>query len=410
MTTNSAQAAKPSRHFFIILLIGLHLVVCFAILHKNASHPKTNERLASSDSINYVGIANDFVAGNFTFDYVKTLPHRQPLYPALLAVATKMGHGNRFYLGAVNILLASASILLIYLLTLRLFQNRIAAGTVALALAANPFLDRQITARLLTEPLHLLLTICAIAAFLRYLQLNDGRWIYLCATFLGLDYLTRPNGLFMAVTALGTLGLADLIRYRDNPGSRPPFAVWLRSMIGIYLAAVLIFLVVSSASWIPRLIYYQSPFHHGYLENYMWVDTYAQAHVGSSYATYTWKDYLRTHTFSDAVSRLFHGLRNVYLRVPLTMERVPILFLLSIGGIYCAFRKATAEYRYLFLFLFLQMMPLVWTNLANPSARVPYGSTLPFELFFSGLFVSWLTGVPAVRAWVKFKNGGSLIQ
>ena len=404
MTTTAARPVKPREHIFIVVLMGLHLVVCFAILYKNASHSKTSERLASSDSISYVEIANDFTSGNFSFDYVKHFPHRQPLYPALLSIAMKLGHGDRFYLGAVNVLLASASILLLYLFSLRLFQSQIAAGIVALALAANPFVDRQITARLLTEPLHLLLTICAIVAFFHYLLVHERCWFFACATLLGLDYLTRPNGLFMATAAIGTMGLADLIRYGGNPKSRPPLGGWLVSMSRLYLEAVLIFLLVSSASWIPRLVYYQSPFHHGYLENYMWVDVYSQAHVGSSYAIYTWKDYVaHHHNLFDVLSRFFDGLWNIYFRIPIMMERVPILYLLGIAGVYYAFRKATSEFRYLFLFLFLQMLPLVWTNLSNPMARVPYGSILPFELFFAGLFVAWIASNPQVRSWVAVR-------
>ena len=43
-------------------------------------------------------------SGDFSMKYVKERPHRQPLYPALLAIAMKLGNGNRFMLGAVNIL------------------------------------------------------------------------------------------------------------------------------------------------------------------------------------------------------------------------------------------------------------------------------------------------------------------
>ena len=91
----------------------------------------------------------------------------------------------------------------------------------------------------------------------------------------------------------------------------------------------------------------------------------------------------------DVLSRLIHGLRNIYFRIPIMMERVPLLFLFSIGGVWIAFRFAAREYRYLCLFLVLQMQPLVWTNLSNPTARVPYGSLLPFELFLAALFLAW---------------------
>ena len=151
-------------HWFIVLVLVIHLAVCFVMLAKNVSHPNTSERLVSSDSVHYVDIARDLSSGDFSMQYVKQRPHRQPLYPALLAIAMKLGNGNRFFLGAVNILVASLAILLIYVFSLELFKNRLAASVSALALAASPFIGRQITARLLTEPLHLLLTICAIFA------------------------------------------------------------------------------------------------------------------------------------------------------------------------------------------------------------------------------------------------------
>jgi hypothetical protein len=50
-------------------------------------------------------------------------------------------------------------------------------------------------------------------------------------------------------------------------------------------------------------------------------------------------------------------------------------------------------------------LPLVWTNLSNPTARVPYGSTLPFELFLAALFVAFLAENPAVRAWFGRRFG-----
>ena len=394
MTADEKLAQKPSertrRHWFIALLLVVHLLICLFILGKNASHPKTSERLVSSDSVHYFDAARDFSSSNFSMAYVKERPHRQPLYPALLALAMRLGGGNRFFLGLVNVLIDSASILVIYVFTLSQFGKRLVASLVALGLAANPFLDRQVTARLLTEPLHLLITICLIMTFLQYLLSRRPRWLFACAGLGALDYLTRPNGLFMAATALGTLALSDIIKYYSNNPSRAPFLSWLSTIAARYLAAAVIFLIFSAPSWVPRLIYFGSPFHHGYLENYMWVDSYREGHVGESYASYSWRDYFAHHHLSDVILRIIHGLRNVYFRIPIMMERVPILFLLSVGGVFVAFRRTFPEYRFLCLFLFLQLLPLVWTNLSNPTARVPYGSTLPFELFLAALFLAWL--------------------
>jgi 4-amino-4-deoxy-L-arabinose transferase-like glycosyltransferase len=391
--------SKLKPHLFVGMVLCVHLAVCFLVLAKNVSHPKTSERLVSSDSVHYVDIARDFASGDFSMRYVKERPHRQPLYPALLAIAMKLGNGNRFMLGAVNILVTTLSILSVYVFGLVLFKNRLAASLSALALAANPFIDREITARLLTEPLHLLLTIWAIFAFLRYLQGQNWRWLFVCVAILGLDYLTRPNGLIMAGAAIATMALADLLAYFAAGRERPSYFQWLVKYAGIYLLAGVIFLAVATPSWVPRLIYFGDPIHHGYLENYMWVDTYKEGHVGESYATYTWRDYFAHHHARDVLSRLVHGLRSIYFRIPIMMERVPLLFFFSIGGVWIAFRVAASEYRFLCLFLFLQMQPLVWTNLSNPTSRVPYGSMLPFELFLATLFLSWVSEQPRVRSW-----------
>jgi hypothetical protein len=401
----SREKFTIKRHRTIVFILVVHLVICLFVLAKNVRHPKTSDRLVSSDSVHYVDIASDFSSGNFSMDYVKERPHRQPLYPALLAVAMKLGNGNRFYLGSVNIVVDSVAILSVYLFTIALFRQRFVAIICALALAANPFIDRQITARLLTEPLHLLMTIYAIFAFLRYLQRQHRGWLFGCAVFVGLDYLTRPNGLFMAAAAIGTMALWDLVTYLAAARGRVPFFGFILKFAGTYLLACAIFLSVSAPSWIPRLIYFGAPFHHGYIENFMWVDTYKAGHVGQSYPTYAWHDYFAHHHIGSVVSRLIHGLREVYFRIPIWMERVPLLFLFSIGGVWIAFQTATTEYRFLCLFLVLQMMPLVWTNLSNPTSRVPYGSLLPFELFLAGLFLAWLGGQQRVRTWLAQRFG-----
>jgi Dolichyl-phosphate-mannose-protein mannosyltransferase len=394
---------KP--HRTIVAILAIHLTICLLVLSKNARNPNTSDRLVSSDSVHYVDIAGDFASGNFSMAYVKERPHRQPLYPALLAVAMKLGNGDRFYLGTVNIIVDSVTILMVYLFSLALFRQHLVAILCALALAANPFIDRQITARLLTEPLHLLMTICAIFTFLRYLQRKDSGWLFGCSGFLGLDYLTRPNGLFMGAAAIGTMALSDLVAHPPAVHNRPPWFRFFVKFAVTYLLAAAVFLGVSAPSWLPRLIYYGDPFHHGYIENYMWVDTYKEAHVGESYATYKWSDYIAHHHLRGVISRVIHGLRDVYFRIPVSMERVPLLFLFSIGGAWIAFRIPAREYRFLFLFLVLQMLPLVWTNLSNPTARVPYGSLLPFELFFAGLFLDWLLEQQRVRSWFAERFG-----
>ena len=62
---------KTKPHLFIVLVLSVHLAICFLVLAKNVSHPNTSERLVSSDSVHYVDIARDFCSGDFSMKYVK---------------------------------------------------------------------------------------------------------------------------------------------------------------------------------------------------------------------------------------------------------------------------------------------------------------------------------------------------
>ena len=343
--------SKSKPHLFIGVVLCIHLAVCFLVLAKNVSHPKTSERLLSSDSVHYVDIARDFASGDFSMQYVKERPHRQPLYPAFLAIALKLGNGNRFMLGAVNVLVATVSLLSVYVIILALFNNRFAASVSALALAANPFIDREITARLLTEPLHLLLTIWAIFAFLRYLQGQNWRWLFACAAILGLDYLTRPNGLFMAGAAIGTMALSDLLAYFAAAQGRPSFFRWLMRHAGIYLVAVAIFLAASTPSWVPRLVYFGTLFITGTskitcgstpTKRDMWVKAMPLipgatilrtiTYVGCPFAVNPWfPEYLFSYSDHDGTGplALFVQYRRGLDRVPNCWQGIPLFVLVS---------------------------------------------------------------------------------
>src|SRR5271170_7878174 len=126
-TLEPESNSRKKPHLFIALALLIHLTICFLVLGKNVSHPKTSDRLVSSDSVHYVDIARDFSSGDFSMSYVKGRPHRQPLYPALLAVAMKLGNGDRFYLGTVNIIVDSVAILSVYLFAIALFRQRFVA-------------------------------------------------------------------------------------------------------------------------------------------------------------------------------------------------------------------------------------------------------------------------------------------
>ena len=67
----NGRSKRFSPHLFIAILLVVHLIICLSILSKNASNPKTSDRLVSSDSVHYVDIANEFARGDFSMGYVR---------------------------------------------------------------------------------------------------------------------------------------------------------------------------------------------------------------------------------------------------------------------------------------------------------------------------------------------------
>jgi hypothetical protein len=358
-------------------------------LAKNARSAQGATALVSSDSQQYLDFAQQFLHGNFSMEYMRDVPHRQPLYPFLLAAATKLGNGNLFFLGEINVLAMTLAIGSVYYGILRAFRSHLVAAIIALCVACNPFFWRIAGARLLTEPLYALILIWIIIAFLIYLQERKLHWLLLGALFAGLDYLTRPNGVFDAVAFLGVLFLAECIVPVRSDGTNEAFLRRGVRLVPRYLGALLVLIVVTTPSWIPRLVYFGDPLHHGYLTNFLWVDSYHLAHDVPQQRDpiYSWRDYVMTHNLWDAVRRVIHGAWKVCIVIPILNERVPILYFLGFAGVWKTVRKGPREVQFLLLFFIVQLLPFVWTNLANPTRRVPYGSTFPFEPFFAASFL-----------------------
>ena len=99
----SLDPPKSASLRFIILLVA-YLATGSAHLAFNVRSEERAATLVSSDSALYLEFAHRFAAGNFTMDYIREVPHRQPLYPLLLAAAMKIGNGNLFFLGLVNVI------------------------------------------------------------------------------------------------------------------------------------------------------------------------------------------------------------------------------------------------------------------------------------------------------------------
>lgn len=378
---DSNKTLRPLK--FIAILMACYFVANSLHVALLVSTKKGADTLVSSDSSQYLTFSRELLKGDFSMHYIHDVPHREPLYPLLLAIATKLGGGNLFFLGEVNIIAMTLAIGSVYYGIFRFWNNHLIAGLAAICFSCNPFFWRLASARLLTEPLYALFLVWVIISFLQYLKRRKIGWLIAGAFFSGLEVLTRPSGVFDAAALLGILFVADLSRRSESQN-------FLRRALGQilpYFCAALLFILVAVPAWLPRLIYFGDPLYTGYLTNFLWVDTYHLAHdVDERFPDYTWHDYFSSHNAFQVIERIGHGIWNVCVRIPITNEKLPILYLLCVGGIWITVRKGPTEYRFLLLLFAIQLFPFIWTNLANPTRRVPYGSTFPFEPFLAARF------------------------
>jgi hypothetical protein len=263
------------------------------------------------------------------------------------------------------------------------------------------------------------LLICIIACFLRYIATRHWIYLSLFSFAIGLDYLDRVNGLFLAISAFAVLlcfalsqyffrpehrsdsssealakdeasGVSDHREKSDAPG-RPFASSPLRRYVVSwwhYLLAALVLIVTTAPCWLSRLYYFGNPFYYGAIQNFLWGDTY----LGSmdSPRTLTASDYFASHSVFDAASRFLLGCSKVFFIIPIDRERLPLLYFAALAGIWFAWRQRRSPYLWLLLFYGLQMLPLAWTQPVNTTPRIPYAATQPFELFFAAIFVHWL--------------------
>jgi hypothetical protein len=259
---------------------------------------------------------------------------------------------------------------------------------------ANPFMVDKISCRIMTEPLHSLFLTALILLFLRYV--HQGRWYLLLgiAAAAGADYLVRTNGLFVAASAFGTLLLHDAWQLIKRKGAESEkMAVRFGKKAAAYLGAALVFIVVSAPSWIPRYHYFRDPVYHGYLSNFLWVDNYEQGHTGQARVDYGWKDYASKHGAREMVTRWTAGFYRVFYDIPRHTEHIRVLYFLALGGLIVALLQRRWDFWLLAVCMLLQMLPMVWTSLSNPTPRVPYGTMFPFELLFAALGLQCLANL-----------------
>ncbi|HEV3410408.1 MAG TPA: glycosyltransferase family 39 protein [Chthoniobacterales bacterium] len=352
-----------------------YLVVSTALLLHVVSDPQRAAKMTEKDSRQYLQIAEAFAAGDFSMSYVQARPHRQPLYPFLLAGAVRMAGGSLVALGMVNVLVGLFALWLVYFLVGELFASPAVSFVVGFLFVTNRFIYGHVAGQLWTEPLFVFLSLLVLLFFLRYLASGRALHLAFASVACGLAYLTRPNGLLMMAALLVSAAVYDFWHRRA-----------LRAVVRLgfgYAAALLLFAVITLPASLPRAEAFGRPFYHGHVSNFLWSDDYHTARATKRLLT--WRDYAATHDLGDAVLRWLYGCWEVFVRIPLAVEIWAVLYALAVAGIWLALRSADARFRYLLLFLLIQLVPLIWGIWAARSGRLPYAVMLPFLFVFAAL-------------------------
>ena len=219
---------------------------------------------------------------------------------------------------------------------------------------------------------------------------------------------SRPNGLFLFGALMATLVTSDLLRAGTSGrggtavAGRMPRREW--SILTRHCAALLVFVAVAAPSWAPRTAAFGNPLHHGYLSNYLWVDTYEEGHV--SRAIYGPADYFSSHGPGDVVRRFVHGVRHVFLVAPSAYVMAPwwlgtAVYAVSLIGLLAAVWTRRRSHVLLTLLMLLQLCPFFWTGLSNPDSRVHYGALFPFLI----VYVMVLANVASTFLAEKLEEG-----
>ncbi len=309
-------------------------------LRFTVSHADQVANFTHADSMHYLDMAEGFAEGDFTKHYARVRPHRQPLYPALLAIAVRAGEGrDLFLLGMVNVLVGLATIWLIFALTSRLFRSPLIGALTALLYSRNDFAFDYITKRIMTEPLYTLWAFAALALAMLFVERRKAWILYLACFAAGLGYLTRPNGFLLMASLWGVLLASEILLLARARGWRKLDPVRLRGIAIRFGLAGLIFVVTTTPSWAPRLAYHGNPLHHGVVSNAMWVDTWEElrAHKDESLGP---SDYFASHGLSDVMSRFLFGLEFVYVTAP--HQYTPRMYLLAAAGLLVALLAPSA--------------------------------------------------------------------
>jgi hypothetical protein len=371
----------------IVLAVSLYFLDSTAEdLRSTVSHPEKVARFLQADSLHYLEMAEAFAEGELTEKYVRVRPHRQPLYPAVLAIAVRAGGGrDLFLLGMVNVVIGLGTIWLIFLLVSKLFSSPMIGALSALLYARNDFVLDYITDRIMTEPLYALCSFAALALALLFAERGRAWALHLACFAAGLTYLTRPNGLFLMVALWTVLLASEILSLARDQGWRHPDRERLRGIALRFGVAGLLFVATTVPGWAPRLAYYGDPFYYGgVLTNTMWTDSWEELRAGKDHLLGP-SDYFASHGLEDVAERLLYGFEFVYLRAP--QELTPKIHLLAAAGLLVAVVRRRRRDLILVAIMLITLLPITWTSLSTPFHRIAYGAEIAFIVLFSAILL-----------------------
>ncbi len=149
----------------------------------------------STDEYTYLNTASHFARGDFV--HVED-PTRFPFFPFALSIAYSLFGESELIAKLFNLLVMGLTVAVSFVLARELFDEH-TAFVAGLLTASSPFL-LFLSTRVLAEPLFTLLSICT--AYTAYKAIFDNRWLVGFGFFLGLTFLSRYPGLYLAPAAL----------------------------------------------------------------------------------------------------------------------------------------------------------------------------------------------------------------
>ncbi|MCG8592300.1 MAG: glycosyltransferase family 39 protein [Proteobacteria bacterium] len=162
-----------------------------------------------------------------------------PLYPGLVAVGHVLGLPVEGAALAISVLAGGVSVILLYALVRDAFGSAI--GLLAAGLLAIHPLAISVSADVLSDGLYLALFLAAFWCLWRALERHPGGWAFATGLAAGVAYLTRPEGLGVALLGCayaGALALRGLWSWRRTAAWGALVALGVASVAGPYLVAL----------------------------------------------------------------------------------------------------------------------------------------------------------------------------